>query len=58
MCAFAYSASLIVYQLFGLITGEANFSVFTLAAIAVLAGLVYLTVRKNKYADVNVKIGV
>ena len=29
-----------------------------LAAAAVLAGLVYLVVRKNKYADVQVKVGV
>ena len=58
MCAFAYAISMIVYQLIGLVTGEAQFSVFTIAAAAVLAGLVYLTVRKNKYADVKVKIGV
>ena len=58
MCAFAYAISLIVYQFGGLITGEATFSVFTVAAAAVLAGLVYLVVRKNKYADVQVKVGV
>lgn len=58
MCAFAYSVSMIVYQLFGLFTGEAVFSAFTIAAVALLGGLVYLTVRKNKYADVKVKIGV
>lgn len=58
MCAFAYAISMIIYQLIGLVTGEAQFSVFTIAAAAVLAGLVYLTVRKNKYADVKVKIGV
>ncbi len=58
MCGFAYAISLIVYQLGGLFTGEASFSVFTIAALAVLAGLVYLVVRKNKYADVQVKVGV
>ena len=58
MCAFAYAISLIVYQFGGLFTGEATFSVFTVAAAAVLAGLVYLVVRKNKYADVQVKVGV
>ena len=58
MCAFAYAISMIVYQLIGLFTGEAVFGVFTIAAVAVLGGLVYLTVRKNKYADVKVKIGV
>ena len=47
MCGFAYAISLIVYQLGGLITGEATFSIFTIAAILVLAGLVYLTLRKG-----------
>ncbi len=58
MCAFAYAISMIVYQLGGLITGEASFSVFTVLAVAVLAGLVYLVVRKNRYADTIVKVGV
>ena len=47
MCGFAYAVSLIVYQIGGLITGEATFSIFTIAAIAVLAGLLYLTLRKG-----------
>ena len=47
MCAFAYAISLIVYQLGGLITGEATFSVFTVMAVAVLAGLMYLIFRKG-----------
>ena len=58
MCAFAYAISMIVYQIVGLITGEAVFSIFTVIAVAILAILVYLTVRKNKYADTHVKIGV
>ena len=58
MCAFAYAISMIVYQIGGLITGEAVFSIFTVIAVAVLAVLVYLVVRKNKYADTHVKIGV
>lgn len=58
MCGFAYAISMIVYQLGGLITGEASFSVFTVLAVAVLAGLVYLVVRKNRYADTIVKVGV
>lgn len=58
MCAFAYAVSLIIYQIGGLFTGEASFGIFTLAALAVLAGLSYLVVRKNKYADTQVKIGV
>lgn len=58
MCGFAYAISLIVYQIGGLFTGEASFGVLTVIAVAVLAGLVYLVVRKNRYADVPVKIGV
>ena len=58
MCGFAYVVSLIVYQLVGLLTGEASFGILTVAALAALAGLIYLTVRKNKYADASVRIGV
>ena len=58
MCAFAYAVSLIAYQIGGLFTGEASFGILTLAALAVLAGLVYLVARKNRYADQPVKIGV
>ena len=58
MCLFAYAISMIVYQIGGLITGEAAFSIFTVAAFAVLAGLLYLLLRENKYADTPVKVGV
>lgn len=58
MCGFAYVVSLIVYQIAGLFTGEAAFGVFTILALAALAGLIYLVVRRNKYADTPVKIGV
>ena len=58
MCLFAYAISMIVFQLAGLFTGEATFGIFTVAAAAVLAGLLYLLLRKNKYADTQVKIGV
>ena len=58
MCGFAYVVSLIVYQLAGLMTGEASFGLMTAAALAALAGMIYLIVRKNKYADTNVRIGV
>ena len=47
MCGFAYAISLIVYQLGGLLTGEATFSVFTIAALIVLATLLYLLLRKG-----------
>ena len=47
MCVFAYSVSLMVFQLGGLLTGEASFGVGTIAAAAVLAVLVYLLLRKT-----------
>ena len=58
MCGFAYVISLIVYQLAGLITGEVGFSIFTIAALAAMAGMIYLIIRKNRYADTRVKVGV
>ena len=58
MCAFAYAVSLIVFQFAGLFTGEARFGILTFGALAVLAVLVYLVARKNKYADAQVRVGV
>ncbi len=46
---FAYSISLIVFQLGGLFTGEAAFGIGTIVALALVALLVYLLVRPNKY---------
>ena len=51
MCAFAYAVSLIVFQLGGLVTGEAAFGLGTVAALALLAGIVYLLVRKGYRAE-------
>ena len=51
MCVFAYAASLMVYQFGGLITGEVSFGLGTIAALAVLVGLLYLLLRKNPYED-------
>ena len=45
MCGFAYVISLIVYQIGGLISGTVGFSVFTVAAVLLLAGLLYLLFR-------------
>ncbi len=53
MCGFAYVISLIVYQLFGLITGEAVFSVWTVVATVLLAGIIYLLCRKGYKDDTN-----
>ena len=51
MCGFAYVVALIVYQIGGLFTGEAPFGVFTVVAIAALAGLLYLLLRKGYQAE-------
>ena len=49
MTVFAYGISLIAFQLGGLITGEAPFGIGTIVALALVALLVYLMVRPNKY---------
>ena len=51
MCGFAYGISLIVYQLAGLALGMVTFQLGTVAAVVLLAALVYLLVRKNRYAE-------
>jgi len=48
LCVFAYSVSIIVYQL-GLFFGGNGFTVGTAAALIVLAVMLYLIFRKNKY---------
>ncbi len=59
MCALAYCAALVVYQIGGLITGEVGFNLFTIVAAVVLVGFIYLMVRPNKYVgDNEVKIDV
>ena len=45
MCGFAYVVALIVYQIGGLITGAVAFNLWTVVAIALLAGLLYLVLR-------------
>ena len=49
-CVFAYAAALMVYQL-GLLFAGAGFGLGTAAALALLAALVYLLVRKNPYDE-------
>ena len=53
MCLFAYCASLVVYQIGGLITGEVSFNIFTIVAVAIIALTLYLLFRPNKYEGVN-----
>ena len=52
MCVFAYAISLIVYQFGAWFVGGGSL-LGTVAAALALAGLVYLVVRKNKYANAN-----
>jgi len=47
MCGFAYVVSLIVFQLGGLVTGEAVFGIGTAVAVVLLAGILYLLFRKG-----------
>ncbi len=47
MCGFAYVVSLIVFQLGGLVTGEAVLGVGTAVALVLLAGILYLLLRKG-----------
>ncbi|MCI7808193.1 ferrous iron transport protein B [bacterium] len=49
MCVFAYAVALIVYRLGMLFTG--SFSIWTVIALAVLAGMIYLLVRRNPYRE-------
>ena len=59
MCLVAYCASLVVYQIGGLITGEVGFNIFTIVAIAIIVFAIYMLVRPNKYLNDNeVKIDV
>lgn len=51
MCVFAYCVALMVYQFGGLITGEVAFGLGTVAAIVVLALMIYLLVRKPAQAE-------
>lgn len=59
MCLLAYCASLVVYQIGGLITGEVGFNIFTIVAVGIIVFTIYMLVRPNKYLNDNeVKIDV
>ncbi|MDD4444186.1 MAG: ferrous iron transport protein B [Eubacteriales bacterium] len=47
---FAYTLSMIVYQL-GMLFGYGQFGFWTIAAILLLGGLIYLLFRKNRYDE-------
>lgn len=53
LCAFAYVIALIVYQ-FGMLLSGGEFGIGTVAAVILLAGLVYLLFRKNRYDESGV----
>ena len=55
MCVFAYAAALIVYQIGGLITGAASFSLWTAVALVLLAGILYLLFRKGYQSEENAR---
>ncbi len=55
MCGFAYVVSLIVFQLGGLVTGEAAFGIGTVAALILLAGILYLLFRKGYQGEENTR---
>ncbi|NLC92998.1 MAG: ferrous iron transporter B, partial [Treponema sp.] len=50
MCVFAYAISLIVFQLGSFFAGK-GFTVWTAIAIVVLAFILYMLFRKNKYDE-------
>ncbi len=51
-CLFAYLIALIVFQFGSLFTGNVH-AVGLVFAIAALAGIIYMLVRKDKYAEIN-----
>ena len=53
---FAYGTSLIIYQL-GRFIANGIFGIWTVVAIALLIGLLYMMFRKNKHLDSENKIG-
>ncbi|HHW21718.1 MAG TPA: ferrous iron transport protein B [Clostridiaceae bacterium] len=55
LCFFAYSVSIIVYQL-GMFIGGNGFTAGTAAALAVLAVMAYMIFRRNKYETQPSKI--
>ena len=55
MCGFAYVVSLIVFQLGGLVTGEAAFGIGTVTALILLAGILYLLFRKGYQGEENTR---
>ncbi len=55
MCLWAYVLALIVYQIGGLFTGDTSFGLWTIVAIALIAGLIYLLFRKGYQPEQGVR---
>ena len=58
LCGFAWCVGLMIYQLGGLALGEVDFSLWTVVALAVLAGMLFLLLRpapRPKQDDVAAK---
>ena len=47
MCLWAYVLALIVYQIGGVILGEVAFGIGTIVAVVLVAGIIYMLVRKG-----------
>lgn len=47
-CGFAYLASLVVYRIAGVFTGACRFGIWTISAIAIVIGFIYLLFRPAK----------
>ena len=57
-CGYAYLVGLVINQIAGLITGDTAFNVFTVIAILIIVGFIYLLFRPYKESNtlkVNVK---
>ena len=57
MCGFAYCMSLMIYQLGGLLLGQVAFSIWTVAALLVLAAMLFLLFRRNPYGEYGERLG-
>ena len=56
MCGFAYVIAMIVYQIGGLITGEAPFGIFTVIAAVLLVCLLYLLFRPYRESSGSARL--
>ena len=58
-CGLAYLVSLCIFQIFGLFTGAATFGFWTIVAVAIIIGYIYMLFRPYKESEtlnVNIKM--